>query len=495
MKFFLSFSPAIVHFYYICRKTELMNIIGRQDEIKDFERWYESGKPEFIAVYGRRRVGKTYLVNTLYAEQYAFSTTGIIDGNKEDELTAFYMSLKEYGYAGHKPRTWMSAFEALRLTLENRKQKGKRMVVFIDELPCLATPKSGLIKALDYFWNSWGCRQDSLFMVVCGSATSWIIRNIIDNKGGLHNRITHEKHLFPFTLKETREYILNSGIRWPDINILQVYMALGGIPYYLGMLNKDLSLTDNIDALFFAGEKPLMKEYNRLYKSIFKESEKYEAVIKALSTNKKGYTRKELAEKLKVEDNGHFGDILQDLVNCDFIREYNTIGKKIRQNRSLYQLVDFYSIFYHTFASKRQSDEHYWAHTLNTPAQNNWYGHAFERVAMAHIPQILKALGIDRILTEYGSWRSEDPSGGAQIDLVISRADNMINICEAKYSASEYSLSKDEAMKLTHRMEQFKKETETRKGLFITLITTHGLTRNMWSETANSVVTMQDLFK
>ena len=471
------------------------NIIGRQAEIRDFERWYSSGKPEFIAVYGRRRVGKTYLVNSLYAGQYTFSTTGIIDGNKNEELTAFHTSLKEYGYCGSKPRTRMSAFESLRTLLESKRVPGRRMVVFIDELPCLATPKSGLIKALDFFWISWGCRQRELFMIVCGSATSWIIRNIIDNKGGLHNRITHEKHLFPFTLKETREFLHHNGLLWPDINILQTYMAVGGIPYYLDMLNKDLSLTENIDALFFSGEKPLATEYGRLYKSIFKEADKYKSAIKLLSTNKKGYTRKELADKLKVENNGHFGDILDDLVNCDFIREYNTIRKKMRQNKSLFQVVDFYSIFYHTFVSKKQSDEHYWAHTLNTPTQNNWYGHAFERVAMAHIPQILKALGIDRILTEYGSWRSDEPANGAQIDLVISRADNMINICEAKYSASEYALAKDEAMKLLNRMEQFQKDTATRKGIFITLITTYGLAKNTWSSTANSVITMKDLFR
>ena len=471
------------------------NIIGRQKEILEFERFYSSGKPEFIAIYGRRRVGKTYLINSLYDGRFAFSTTGIIEGTKSEELTAFHTSLKQYGYKGRKPRTWMSAFEALRELLDSKRIPGSRMVVFIDELPCLATPKSGLVKALDFFWNSWGCRQKELFLIVCGSATSWIIRNIIDNRGGLHNRITHEKHLFPFTLKETKEFLHQNGITWPDINILQAYMALGGIPYYLGMLNRNLSLTDNIDELFFSGERPLTKEYGRLYKSIFKESEKYEAVIKTLSSNKKGYTRKELAEKLKVENNGHFGDILEDLVNCDFIREYNTLSKKVRSNCSLYQLVDFYSIFYHTFAAKKQSDAHYWAHTLNTPAQNNWHGHAFERVAMAHIPQILCALGIDRILTHYCSWRSNDPDGNAQIDLVISRADNMINLCEAKYSATEYCLTKDESSKLMNRMERFQAETATRKGIFITLITTHGLVKNIWHDTVHSVITMEDLFR
>lgn len=471
------------------------NIIGRQSEIKDFDRFYTSGKAEFIAVYGRRRVGKTYLINSLYDDQYAFSTTGIIEGTKDEELTAFHTSLKLYGYNGRRPRTWMAAFDALRQLLDSKIEPGKRLVVFIDELPCLATPRSGLIKALDFFWNSWGCKHKELYLIVCGSATSWIIRNIIDNRGGLHNRITHEKHLYPFTLKETKEFLIQNGFNWPDINVLQAYMTLGGIPYYLGMLNKNLSLTDNIDELFFSQESPMAKEYGRLYKSIFKESEKYEAVIKALSSNKKGYTRKELAEKLKFENNGHFGDILEDLVNCDFIREYNTISKKVRSNNSIYQLVDFYSIFYHTFAAKKQSDAHFWAHTLNTPSQNNWYGHAFERVAMAHIPQILRALGIDRILTQYCSWRSNDSDGGAQIDLVISRADNMINICEAKYSASEYSLTKDESMKLLHRMEQFQKETETKKGIFITLITTNGLAKNTWQDTVNAVVTMDDLFR
>lgn len=470
-------------------------LIGREAEIKEFDRFYNSGKPEFIAVYGRRRVGKTFLVNSLYEQDYTFYTTGIIDGTKQEELTAFHTSLKRYGFTGRKARTWMAAFENLRILLENKKEPGKRMIVFIDELPCLATPKSGLIKALDFFWNGWGSCQKEMMLIVCGSATSWIIRNIINNKGGLHNRITHEKHLYPFTLGETKQYLDESGFHWPDLTVLQTYMTMGGIPYYLGLLDKNLSLTENIDALFFDGDKVLTKEYNRLYKSIFKESEKYKAVIKALAGSKKGYTRTELAEHLKVENNGHFGDILEDLVNCDFIREYNTIAKKVRSNNSLFQLTDFYSIFYHTFATKKVSDSHYWAHTINTPAQNNWFGLAFERVAMAHIPQILQSLHLDRILTQYCSWRSTESDPGAQIDLVISRADNIVNLCEIKYSAGEYAITKAEAMKIYNRMEQFRRETSTNKGIQITLITTNGLAKNMWSDTANSVVTLKDLLR
>ena len=473
----------------------MANLIGRETEIADFEKYYRSGHAEFIAVFGRRRVGRTFLVNYLYDEEYAFSSTGIIDGTKSEELTAFYTSLKRYGFTGKKPKTWMGAFECLRELLQAKRIKGKRMVVFIDELPCLATPKSGLVKALDFFWNSWGCRQDELMLIVCGSATSWIIRNIIDNKGGLHNRITHEKHLYPFCLGETKTFLMKQGCRWPDIMILQAYMVFGGIPYYLSMLDGNLSLAENIDALFFDGDKPLTKEYDRLYKSIFKESDQYKTVIKALASTRKGYTRVELSKKLKVENNGHFSDILQDLVNCDFIREYNTIGKRIRTNNSLFQLTDFYSIFYHTFAEKRVSDTHFWSHTINTPTQNNWFGLAYERVAMSHIPQILKALRIDGIHTEYCSWRSANQENGAQIDLVISRADNMINICEIKYSAGKYAITKDEAEKIANRLEQFRSETGTKKGIFVTLITSNGLADNMWKNTANSEVTLSDLMR
>ena len=473
----------------------MVKMIGRETEIQEFSRYYSSGKPEFIAVFGRRRVGKTYLINALYESQFAFYTTGIIDGTREEELTGFHTSLMRYGFTGRKAETWMAAFENLRELLDSKKKSGKRMVVFMDELPCMATPKSGFVKSLDFFWNSWGCHQKELMLIVCGSATSWIIRNIIDNRGGLHNRITHEKHLFPFTLGETRQYLVKNGFRWPDLTILQAYMVFGGIPYYLSLLDKNLSLTENIDALFFSRDKILSKEYDRLYKSIFKESEKYKAIIKALAASRKGYSRKELAEHLHTENNGHFGNVLEDLVNCDFIREYNTIGKKIRTNGSLYQLTDFYSIFYHSFADKKKSDAHFWAHTINTPAQNNWFGLAFERVALAHIPQILRALRIDGILTECCSWRSCDTENGAQIDLVISRADNMINLCEIKYSVGQYALTKAEAGKIANRMEQFRAETATKKGIFITLITTNGLSDNMWRDTANSVVTLQDLLR
>lgn len=469
-------------------------IIGRQAEMAELTKYYESGRAEFVAIYGRRRVGKTFLVNSLYNGTYAFETAGILEGTFEEEISVFCQSLKRYGYKGRKPRTWMAAFEALRTLLEEKKVSGKRMVVFIDELPCLATPRSGLVKALDHFWNNWGSLQDELFFIVCGSATSWIIRNIIDNKGGLHNRITHEKHLFPFTLGETRTFLNKRGFKWAYLSILQTYMILGGIPYYLGLLDKDKSLAANIDTLFFGKEAPLANEYSRLYKSIFNNPDKYKAVINALSSSKKGLTRSELAKKLKVSDNGHFGEILEDLVNCDFLRYYNTMGKSIKSTGGLYQLVDFYSIFHQTFLAKKSTDASFWTNTLNTPVQNNWFGLAYERVAMTHIPQVLKAIGVDRIHTEYYSWRSSESEKKAQVDLIIDRADGIINLCEVKYSTGKYSISKDEYLKLANREEAFRRESETKKGLFLTFITTYGLERNAYSDMVNSQVSLADLF-
>ena len=266
------------------------------------------------------------------------------------------------------------------------------------------------------------------------------------------------------------------------------------MPYYLDLLDNTKSLPENIDILFFGKEAPLATEFNRLYKSLFNSPERYKAVIKALVTSRKGMTRSDLAAKLKVNNNGHFGDILEDLVNCDFIRYYNLLGKSVKITGGLYQLTDFYSIFHQTFITGRITDTHYWSATMNTPVQNTWYGLAFERVAMAHIPQILRAIGVDRILTQYYSWRSVESPKGAQVDLVIDRADGIIDLCEVKYSGGEYSISKEEYLKLSNRRETFRKETSTRKGVFLALITTYGLARNGYADIANSVITLADLF-
>lgn len=470
----------------------MASIVGRAKEISDLNHYLKSGKAEFIALYGRRRVGKTYLITSFFKNSFAFDTTGILEGNKTDEMDAFYTSLQNYGYEGPYPERWMEAFNILRSLLEPKIKRG-RVVVFIDELPCFDTPRSGFVKALDYFWNSWASRQSNFFLIVCGSATSWMVKNLVDSRGGLHNRITHEMHLRPFNLKETELYLKSMHIDWDRMSILRTYMILGGIPYYLNMLRKDESPVQNIDRLFFGDQAELKGEYGRLYKSLFKSPEKYISVIRALSKNKKGLSRKEIIGLTGLTENGHLSDILDDLVNCDFIRYYNVAGKE--SNGGYYQLIDYYTHFYLDYGARKVKDSEYWSHQLNTPAQNTWYGLAFERVCMDHVPQILRSMGIDRIQTDYYSWRSETSTPKSQIDLIIDRADGIVTICEMKYSADTYQMTQLEAGKITTRLQNYMSEISPKKGVQMALVTTDGLKPGKNADVVQNVIVLNDLFK
>lgn len=471
----------------------MSELIGRNIERGLLEQYIASPKSEFIAVYGRRRVGKTYLITETFKDRLSFDMTGVIEGDKEDQLASFYISLKNAGYDGKRPKTWIDAFEALKSVLTPVVNKGCA-IIFIDELPCLDTPRSGLVKALDLFWNGWANRQNNIKLIVCGSATTWMVDNIIDNHGGLHNRITHELHLRPFTLGETEEYLKNSGFLWNRLSIAQAYMILGGIPYYLSLLDRCASLTENIDRLFFSEDAELRREYDRLFKSLFRDPQPYMKIIQALSTNRNGLTRNEIVKSIGKVSGGYLSKVLDNLVNCDFVRKYNVKEKKINSKNGIYQLVDFFTRFHNDFCVKGTTDEHYWSNMLNTPKQNTWYGLAFERLCQAHIPQIKKALGIDRIHTEYYSWRSRESTPAAQIDLIIERADQITNLCEIKYSRAEYAIDSEESRKLQNRIDDFERETGTASAVNLTFITTFGLKPNVYASDIRYSVQLDSLF-
>ena len=472
----------------------LNSIIGRKEEIALLEKYMSSNHSEFIAIYGRRRIGKTYLIRQHFQNKFAFDITGIIEGKKTEQMTAFAHALKQYGYKGRKPVTWLDAFFALRGLLEQKIEQGMPCVVFIDEMPCLDTPKSGFVHALGHFWNSWAAWQAQVKLIVCGSATSWMVRNIIDNHGGLHDRVTHEMALKPFTLRETEDYFQAFGFPWSRLSVLHTYMAVGGVPYYLSLFNPEESPAQGIDRLFFSENGELQKEYRRLFASLFRTPEPYLAVVKLLAAKPSGMTRKEISEKLGVNNNGHLGDILTDLIYCDFLRSYKVKEKKVKTNSSIYKLVDFYTSFYHSFIGKASMNTSYWTLLQGTPTVNTWLGLAYERVCMSHISQIKKALGIGSVMTESYSWRSRDLKHPAQIDLLIERADKMINLCEIKYSETEYSLSQEEYMNIMRRVENFRAAIQTHYGIVPTIITTFGLARGMYADSIHASVVMDDLF-
>ena len=470
-------------------------LVGRAQEIKLLKEYTTSKRPEFIAIYGRRRVGKTFLVNQLFKGKMFFSMTGVLDGSKDEQMEAFIDAMQEYsGELIGKPKTWMEAFRVLKAFLKTKVALKQRCIVFFDELPSMDTQRSGFVRALGYFWNSWASLQDNLTLIVCGSATSWMIRHIVDDKGGLHDRITHEMHLRPFTLRETECYLKSRGFKWERLSVMQAYMALGGIPYYLGLLNKQESFAMNIDRLFFSEDEELRREYKRLYSTLFKSPDSYTAIVSALSKVRSGLTRNELRKALGKDSSGSLSKKLEDLVNCDIIRKYVVRDKNVKKNSAIYQLMDFYSIFYLTFVSRAESETDYWRNHIGTSEVNAWLGLSFERLCMTHVTQIKQAMRLDRIATKVYSWRSKSAKPKAQIDMILERADGIINLFEMKYSEAEYSMDKEEKEKLRARMEKFRQETGVKEALWPTLVTTYGLTQGIHSDTFVATLTMNDLF-
>lgn len=331
-------------------------------------------------------------------------------------------------------------------------------------------------------------------LVVCGSATSWMVNNLIDNHAGLHNRITHEIHLAPFTLGETEQFLKSKNIIMDRLSIVQIYMAMGGVPFYLEMIKAGDSAASAIDRVFFANNGALSGEYERLFASLFRDPAPYLKIVETLSKCRQGVTREQVINALGRHDNGHISEYLGNLIKCDFVRYYFVKTKKVKKTDGLYQLTDFFVIFHNTFLTQPINDEHFWENNQMSAAAKTWYGLAFERVCMAHINQIKHALGIDRIATQYYSWRSKDSKQGAQIDLLIERADRVINLCEIKYSESEYRLAKEENIKMRNRKDDFIDETGTKLSVYPTMITTYGLRSNEYSGGIVAQVTMDDLF-
>ena len=472
-------------------------LIGRKQEIKLLNEYTTSGRPEFIAIYGRRRVGKTFLVNQLFGGKMAFAMTGVLGGSQSEQMEAFIDAMHDYsGTLPDKPKSWMEAFRLLKAHLKGYIERNSEApcIVFLDELPSMDTQRSGFVRALGYFWNSWASLQPQVKLIVCGSATSWMIRNIINDKGGLHDRITHEIHLHPFTLSETEQYLQSRHFNWQRLAVLQAYMALGGVPYYLSLLRHNESFAMNLDRLFFSPEEELRREYRRLYTTLFRSPESYMAIVQALSHVKTGLTRSQLQQVLGKESSGSLTAKLEDLVNCDIVCKHLVRNKTINRTSAIYQLTDFYSLFYLTFVPRAESETHYWSNHLSTTEVNAWLGLSFEKVCMAHIEQIKLALHIDRIATKHYSWRSRNTEGGAQIDMILDRADGVINLFEMKYSEAEYLLDKGEDQKIRNRVATFQLETGAKQALWPTLITTYGLRPGTYSSTFNDVLTMDALF-
>ena len=470
-------------------------LVGREKEKKILEEAYQDDESRFVAVYGRRRVGKTYLIRKSMGERLLFQHTGYYGGKLADELFEFCASLREYGLRDFaKPGNWMEAFELLKELIRNSKEK--RKVIFLDELSWMDTHGSDFIMALEGFWNGWASARTDILLIVCGSVTSWMLNKIIHNKGGLYNRLSYRIHLLPFSLKECEAYIHARNIVMNRHQILECYMIMGGIPYYWSFLKKGLSLPQNIDCIFFGKDAPLANEFDYLYAALFKKPEPYIKIVSALGKKKAGMTREELLKATRLTDSGNFTVRLEELESCGFLRKYRQYGMKERN--AVYQLIDNFTLFYYKFLEQKPTDEHYWSNQINMPKVNAWCGLAFERVCLEHVSQMKQALGISGILSEACSWacKEDEANGiyGSQIDLMIVRKDQVINLCEMKFSEKKYTITAKVDEEIRRKTADFLSVTNARYAIHPILVTPYGVADGSYAGNIQNVITTDDLF-
>lgn len=479
-------------------------IVARKEEQRILHNLKNEKTAQFLAVYGRRRVGKTFLIREYFEDSFSFRHTALSPLELKDinpdalykaQLSEFRKSLLRYGHGNDSPiQDWFEAFDRLRELLESKKSDGK-LVTFIDEMPWMDTPRAGFMSALEHFWNDYGAGKHNLLLIACGSATTWMLDKLIHNNGGLYGRTTREMHIHPFTLSECEEYYSSRGIMMDRYDILQSYMILGGVAYYMSYIEKGRSLAQNIDTILFSQGGKLEDEYDKLFTSLFGDNGRYRKIVEFLSKNRYGATKKEIAEAVGMKQGGTLSNMIKALIKSDLVISYNDFGSSKKE--TYYKLSDLFCLFYLNFVQKHPTTNRtFWQDNQNSPKLNSWKGLAFEDVCFVHQNEIKSALGIGGVHTEIYPWRStkEDSGRGAQIDMLIDRADRVMNICEIKFSIGEFAIDKDYDASLRNKIAAVTDMTKGKRNPQMTLITTYGLKENMYSSRIQRLVTMSGLF-
>lgn len=476
----------------------MVKIIGRRHEQEELMRLYNSDRAEFTVVYGRRRVGKTFLIKQTFKDNFAFFHTGLSpldeEGNetRARQLEHFYRSLVEYGMEeGEKPKDWLEAFHMLKLLLSGKKSKEKQ-VVFIDELPWMETPGSGLLTAVESFWNGWGDGRENLLFIVCGSATSWMEQKLVRNYGGLYGRFTYELHLKPFTLGEVEQYLKYRGIQLGRTDVATAYMVFGGMPYYLNFFEKGKSLAQNIDRIMFGHNARLAKEMDVLFKSQFRNPQLYERVVMCLSRRRYGYSRKEISEMTGISSGSRMSVVLDALEESNFIESYkpfDAVGKEV-----LYKLTDPFCLFSMRF--RESKGEHFWQENQHSAQIRTWLGIAFEHLCALHVNCIKEKLGILGMQADVMAYtlRGDENHDGMQCDMLIVRRDNVVNLCEMKFSQEPFAIDHSYYLALQHRISMLSERLMKRQVVHLTFVTANGVKHNEYSGIVQSEIILDDLF-
>ncbi len=480
-------------------------LVGREEEIKKLNELYDSDSAELVALYGRRRVGKTFLIDETFEGRISFRHAGLspIDETQatstsrmKDQLEHFYRNLVNQGFQGKKrPESWLEAFYMLEDYLAGRYEEKDRILVFFDEIQWLDTPRAQFMTGFEAFWNGWACHKKNVMVIVCGSSSSWILDNMINNHGGLYGRVTYEMKLHPFSLRECELFFEASGITLSRYDVVQAYMMVGGIPYYLKYFEKSLSLPQNIDALFFAEHGKLKDEFDRMFASLFRNADLMKKIVKTLGSRNRGLSRAELVEAIGITDSGDLSKRLKALMAGDFIIKYCSFGDSKRNE--CYKLTDPFCLFYLSFIEdSRSKGKMNWVNIEDSQRVTTWKGYAFENVCWNHTRQIKHALQIGGVSTEESLWSKQGDASerGTQIDLIIERKDNVVNMCEMKFYSDEFEVDKDYHLVLERRKKLLREKISKKATIHNTLITTFGLKKTGYFGDFVSVLTIDELF-
>lgn len=469
--------------------------IGRNREINEIERCYNSDRSEFVVISGRRRIGKTFLVSNALKGRITLSYVGSHKSPLSRQLKRFAQALFQNQICDVVPQfsTWYDAFDALETLLPKLNVPGKK-VLFFDEMPWIDTPGSEFVIALEDFWNGWASLRDDIMLVACGSATSWLVDQLLENQGGLHNRVTSRIALQPFNLEECKQFVVSKGGTWDNYQIAQMYMYIGGVPFYWSLIDVKRGIAENVDDLFFLPSAKLSGEFNELYQVLFRDSESYVEIMRLLAAHRDGLSRKEIVDKTG-SSGGVLTKRLSNLERCNFIMAQTPIGNK--KNGTIYRVCDFYTLFYLRFIEvEHQFTSHYWSTKITSQSVAAWQGFSFELIGMLHVDQIRMALGIYGVNVRCSAWRSKksEEQKSTQIDLVIERADHITHLCEFKFSSDEYYITAEYAQHLRERMGIYRSQTKTRNTLLTTFITPFGVNRGSNYSVVQGDIILDQLF-
>ncbi|MES2776263.1 MAG: ATP-binding protein [Bacteroidota bacterium] len=477
----------------------IKNIVGRELEKAKLDKMLASPQAEFLAIYGRRRIGKTYLIRQYLKDNLVFDFTGTRDGKNDVQLNNFfdeYLKRTNGQKETQPPPSWQVAFKYLADYLAGQQVTASKLVVFIDEMPWIDTPRSGFVSALEFFWNQHASNMDNVLLIACGSASSWIKKKLIHARGGLYNRVTQRIKLLPFNLYETELFINTLGVNLPRFQLLELYMAMGGIPFYLKEITKGKTASQLIDEICFSEHGLLQGEYDQLYHSLFKHAENHIAIIESLAAKPQGITRQQIGIATHISE-GSLSRALEELAECDFVSVYQPFINKKKE--AIYKLTDLYSLFYLKFIkANKDGGSGVWEQLSAKSSYMAWSGYAFENICMLHIDQVKMALGISGVYTKCSSWKfkGDETLGGVQIDMLIDRADQAINLCEAKFTRDNFAITNTYAAELRMKESIFRQATGTKKALFTTLLTTYPAIRNKYyMEEVEKEITMEKLFE